>query len=285
MSVDLLCLILGLAIGFATGWFALLLRNRIHRTVPEEQFLGVKGKFHGLQIEFDALQIELAKANERAALRENTLETAKRDLAQERQFNLSMHAELSRERTSRSFLEQNLEQQKAGLIQLQQRLSQDIVNLTREVLEEKSKSLDQMSQTHLHHLLQPISVKLQEFKEKIEEQHDRETRELIILHNKLANLAESRRLNSEGHPSPTSPLLNGILPRVTAPVSELKEGPAAPPESADPEESERSVVNGAHPEKLIDHQGFENFFRKQQVELDNFLKRTLGRARRKKPSA
>ncbi|MBM3836621.1 MAG: hypothetical protein FJ398_01455 [Verrucomicrobia bacterium] len=285
MGVDILCLLLGLGVGFGTGWLAHRGRQASLLRLAEEEK-------RALEANQNAIQIELAKFAERNRILDDQRQTLQGELAQERQFNISLHAELSRERASRSHLEQKLEHQKTDLSQFQNRLSQEFKNVVQQVLEEKSQTLSDLNKTNLNLLLQPISEKLQDFKQKIEEQHYRETRELIVLHNKLANLESGRWRQSNGAPV-TAPPANIVFPPANVPaVADQpeaspppfeKEVADAPADAPEPEETRNVTPQERPPEHLRDDETFQGFSPKQQVEIDNFLKRTLGRLQKKKP--
>ena len=255
----------------------------LRRTAEEER--------RALELNQSALQIEFAKIAERNRILDDQRQTLQSELAQERQFNISLHAELSRERGSRSHLEQKLEHQKTDLSQFQNRLSQEFKTVVQQVLEEKSQTLNDLNKSNLNLLLQPISDKLQDFKQKIEEQHYRETREMIVLHNKLANLESGRWRQSNGAPSSASPT-NVVFPSPSSPT--LTAQPAIPPHEdntiaaptqdvAEGEESGSAVASHVAPVNAPDSDAFQSFSPKQEVEIDNFLKRTLGRLQKKKP--
>ena len=211
------------------------------------------------------------------------------ELGQERQFNISLHAELSRERTSRNHLEQKLELQKTDLLQLQQRLSEEFKHLVQQVLEEKSQSLNDLNTSSMNSILQPISDKLQDFKQKIEDQHSRETHELIVLHNKLSNLESKHWPPANGTPTPPSPAPieperipnendshteNGFVEL----TPELLKSSFFGNENSALESDSDSPA----PPEPNDPQSFsDSFSDKQQVEIDNFFKRTLGRVQKK----
>ncbi|MBI4659415.1 MAG: hypothetical protein HY735_11290 [Verrucomicrobia bacterium] len=285
MTPDLLCLALGLVIGFGTGWFSYRGRQSALRRAAEEERLS-------LEKNYNALQIELAKLAERYRFVEDQRQSFQNELAQERQFNISLHAELSRERGSRSHLEQKLEHQKSDLAHFQQRLTHEFRNLVQQLLEEKSQTLSDLTKSNLNQLLQPISDKLQDFKQKIEEQHYRETRELIVLHNKLANIESGRWRQSNGAPTATPG--SNAAPHGPANASlavEAAVSPNAPADDPAPsadaepnaEDVEEVAAVASSPEPSPESDGFQSFSPKQEVEIDNFLKRTLGRAQRKKP--
>jgi hypothetical protein len=278
---DVLCLALGLVVGFGTGWFSHRGRQMAKlQTAGEERLALEKGQ--------TLLQIEQAKISERNRMLEENCQLLQNELAQERQFNISLHAELSRERAGRNHMEQKVEQQKSDHVQLHERLSQEFKSLVEQVLEEKSQSLTDLNTSNLNVMLQPISDKLQDFKQKLEEQHYRETRELIVLHNKLANLESGRWLHQNGShaaspaaspappPSPEQP----SLPNNDEPLQYVP--PPLEPEA--PVDEDLPELQAAKPETLLESDGFHTFSPKQQVEIDNFFKRTLGRAQRKKPS-
>lgn len=290
MMADLLFLGLGLVIGFGTGWLCYRGRLIARCELAEEQVATAEKQL-------TAVQIENAKASERIRLIDQSLQQVQTDLGQERQFNISLHAELSRERTSRNHLDQKLEHQKQELLQLQQRLSHEIRLLVQQVLEEKSQTLSDLNTHSLNTIIQPISEKLQEFKQKVEEQHYRETRELIVLHNKIDHLEATRRTHPNGTGSHLSVHghINGSEPEPGADESGSQYIPPAleptPPVNganhvngvADQTESSaiQETPNADHNHVIEE---VRPFLPKQQVEIDNFLKRTLGRAQRKKNS-
>lgn len=277
----MLCLGLGLVIGFGTGWFAYRGRQLAKLAFADEERLA-------LEKQFTTLQIELAKISERNRMLEESAQTSQNELAQERQFNISLHAELSRERTSRSHVEQKLEQQKTDLLQLQQRLTQEFRSLVQQILEEKSQTLTDLNKSSLNLLLQPISEKLQEFKQKIEEQHSRETHELIVLHNKLANLESGRWNRGNGVPAPPPPA-NPAPPAShqvwPAGHNDFAQYIATPEELAAATEFDPAAPPNSETGEPSASDAFQAFTPKQQVEIDNFFKRTLGRAQRKKPES
>jgi len=287
MGADILCLLLGLGVGFGTGWLAHRGRQSALQRLAEDEK-------RALEADQNALQIELARVAERNRILDDQRQTLQGDLAQERQFNISLHAELSRERAGRSHLEQKLEHQKTDLSQFQNKLSQEFKNVVQQVLEEESQTLSDLNKTNLNLLLQPISEKLQDFKQKIEEQHYRETRELIVLHNKLANLESGRWRQSNGAPVTASPP-NIVLPPSNPPIIADQPGVgAAPPEDEEeaapppadmpePEVSRNATSSDTPSENSRGDDTFQGFSPKQQVEIDNFLKRTLGRLQKKKP--
>ncbi len=162
--MDLLCLIVGLIVGFGTGWFSYRGRLIAKRELAEEEHMA-------LEKHSNALQIEQATISERNRMVEEQCQMLQSELAQERQFNISLHAELSRERTSRNHVEQKLEHQKNDLLEIQEKLTHELKGLVEQVLEEKSQSLTDLNRSSLNVLLQPISEKLQDFKQKLEEQH------------------------------------------------------------------------------------------------------------------
>ncbi|MBM3835752.1 MAG: hypothetical protein FJ403_21280 [Verrucomicrobia bacterium] len=279
IGIDLLFVVLGLIVGFGAGWFSYRGRQMAKQELAESEFKALKDSFN-------ALQIEYAKTAERSRLLDDQLQVLQTELAQERQFNISMHAELSRERANRGHLEQKIEHQKADLLQLQQRLSEEFKSLVHQVLDEKSQTLTDINKANLDLLLQPISDKLQDFKQKIEEQHYRETREFIVLHNKLANLESSRWSQAATAPPPAPPAVSTAGPAVTESSLDANDPfieympPAHEPSSVP--EPDAPMIQVATPDVALEGDGYHSFSPKQQVEIDNFLKRTLGRVPRKK---
>lgn len=282
MNFDFLCLTVGLAVGFAAGWLSYRGRQSIRRELAEEDR-------RALEKESNDVRIELAKASERNNLLEENSRALQSELGQERQFNISLHAELSRERTSRNHLEQKLELQKTDLLQLQQRLSEEFKHLVQQVLEEKSQSLNDLNNSSMNSILQPISEKLQDFKQTIEDQHSRETHELIVLHNKLSNIESKHLSTANGTPTPPTPSPAEPAPSPKENDSLTENGfveltPELLKSSFFGDENSilESDFGSPAPPEPDDPQSFsDSFSDKQQVEIDNFFKRTLGRVQKK----
>jgi hypothetical protein len=272
ISIDMLELILGLSVGFGTGWICYRGRQIRRRQQAEEEIRSLKASLN-------TLQIEIARLSERNRMVEENHQSLQSELAQERQFNLSLHAELSRERTSRNHLEKRIEHQKTDLQELQHRLTHEFKTLVEEVLEQKSQTLTDLNQSNLHVLLQPISEKLQDFKQKIEEQHYRETRELIVLHNKLANL-ESGRWNRQNGTTGSAPI---PLPIAVETAEADAEGYIQYSPEAQAEEQHVPGTAIVSRESLpVECGGSHTFTPKQQSEIDNFFKRIVSKGGRKK---
>lgn len=280
MNFDFLCLAVGLAVGFTAGWLSYRGRQSVRRQIAEEARTA-------LEQDFNSLRIELAKSSERNHLLEETIEALQGELGQERQFNISLHAELSRERTSHNHLEQKLEHQKSDLLKLQQRLSEEFKDLVQQVLEEKSTTLSDINAASLTSLLEPITKNILNFKRTLEDQQSRETQELLLLHNKLSNL-ESKSCSHSNGAKPTPP------PTVEEPLQDPRNSLEEDPESGfvelTPEllksdffEEEWASFNPETPApNLAEHNDVHSFSTKQQVEIDNFFKRTIGRAQKKR---
>lgn len=278
--LDFIFLGLGLAIGFGAGWISCRSRGRVNREAATEEA-------NALRRELEAIRIDYAKLSERLTLAEERYGKDSEEFTQERQFNISLHAELSRERTTRVHLEGKIEQQKSEMLQLQERLSRDFSNLVRQTLDEQTSTLTDENKARLAPLIQPIVDQLREFQQTTEQQHNRETHELLVLHNKLANLEAKRwpeangsvRKADEHEETNGTPTLgpNDLIEFVNVP---LESAFAQMPENGD----ESPLVSDlGDPEKRQD--SFHPFTPKQEVEINNFLKRTIHRATRKKPTA
>ena len=275
--LDIVFLILGLAFGFGSGWISCRARLRLSREMAEEECLA-------LRRQIEALRIDHAKLSERLTLAEERHRAEAEEYTQERQFNVSLHAELSRERTTRVHLETKLEQQKHEFLQLQERLSRDFSNLVRQTLDEKSSTLTDENKAKLAPLIQPILDQIREFQQTSEQQHNRETHELLVLHNKLANLEAKR------WPEPNG---SGLIRK--AEVQEDSNGTPSlgpndliefvnvPLESAFAQMPDNGESGPAGTDLSKKGESFHPFTLKQEVEIDNFLKRTIHRVGRKKP--
>ena len=98
---------LGAGLGLAGGWFGFRWRHkgRVFSESDREYFQNLLYRAETAEGKLEQMEPELARTSDRANILEDSHRVIQEELANERQFNLSLNVELSRERAHRKFLE------------------------------------------------------------------------------------------------------------------------------------------------------------------------------------
>ncbi len=126
---------LGAGLGLAGGWFGFRWRHkgRVFSESDREYFQNLLYRAETAEAKLDQLEPELAKTRDRAKILEDSHRIIQEELADERQFNLSLNADLSRERAHRKFLEGKLSDQSEALEAERRRLDGELANLAKRI--------------------------------------------------------------------------------------------------------------------------------------------------------
>ena len=100
---------LGAGLGLAGGWFGFRWRHkgRVFSKTDREYFQNLLYRSESAEAKLETMEPELDRTRDRANILEDSHRIIQEELANERQFNLSLNADLSRERGHRKFLEDN----------------------------------------------------------------------------------------------------------------------------------------------------------------------------------
>lgn len=126
-------------------------------------------------------------------------ERAQREADLERQRNevIRLSSELSASEQVNAGLEEKLRDQKLELELLNQRMTDQFTLIADKLLGEKSRELGAQQQEKLDLLLKPLSERITEFKQKVEETYEREGRERFALKNEIVRLVEQNQKLSQ----------------------------------------------------------------------------------------
>ncbi|TVQ14336.1 MAG: DNA recombination protein RmuC [Balneolaceae bacterium] len=180
-------IIVGIIIGGITGFLIAFLIGRTNQTRIEERNKG---------LELQLRETE-TRTREQLADAESRLETAReRSGVAERQL-AEMQAGLQ---TENRHLREKLTEQKQELEKLQETFTKEFENLANRILDEKSKKFTEQNREKLDELLKPLGVKLEEFKQKVEDTYDKETRDRTSLKEQIIQMAEmNKRMSDEAN--------------------------------------------------------------------------------------
>jgi len=119
------------------------------------------------------------------------------DLERQRNEVIRLSSELSASEQVNAGLEEKLRDQKLELELLNQRMTDQFTLIADKLLGEKSRELGAQQQEKLDLLLKPLSERITEFKQKVEETYEREGRERFALKNEIVRLVEQNQKLSQ----------------------------------------------------------------------------------------
>lgn len=90
--------------------------------------------------------------------------------------------------TENEFISQQLAGQKQEMNQLSASVKHEFANLAQAIMEEKSQKFTEVNQQKLNDILHPFKIQLGEFKQKVEETYDKESRERFTLGREVERL-------------------------------------------------------------------------------------------------
>ena len=134
-GMTVLIVTLGVGLGFAGGWFGFRWRHkgRVFSESDREYFQNLLYRAETAEAKLEQMEPELVRTTDRANILENSHRVIQEELANERQFNLSLNAELSHERAHRKFLEGKLSEQQETLEAERQRFDGELADLAKRV--------------------------------------------------------------------------------------------------------------------------------------------------------
>lgn len=134
-GMAVLIVTLGVGLGLTGGWFGFRWRHkgRVFSESDREYFQNLLYRAETAEAKVEQMEPELAKTSDRANILEDSHRVIQDELANERQFNLSLNAELSHERAHRKFLESKLSDQNEALDTERGRLDGELARLAKRI--------------------------------------------------------------------------------------------------------------------------------------------------------
>lgn len=144
-----------------------------------------------LQSQLEHLTQSLTELRQRLDQREQTLQQTQRELAQQQATSAALRAELEQ---TRSAADDKLRM----LSEARKELSHEFQNLAQKIFDEKNERFNRDSKTSLELTLKPLREQLGDFRKRVDDVYDRETRERASLRTELNQLKElNKRMSDE----------------------------------------------------------------------------------------
>jgi len=158
MLTEILFFVAGLILGAAALW----LRNKAVNEMNEKAKAELIAQFIELKAELEKRRVELTE----------------------------IIKNLAAIQTENSFLKEKIEKQKDEYEEIGNKFSNQFKVLASEILEEKSKRFTETNQINIERLLNPLEKNIDEFKRKVEETYDKESKQRFSLEEKIKELVE-----------------------------------------------------------------------------------------------
>jgi DNA recombination protein RmuC len=145
----------------------------------------------------DALNARIAELNDKVIRSEEkdknlseTIGKQNSQILEKDSIILDLNRRLSQKETEFSGLQAKLQEQKEEIGKIQEKFTKDFEILSNKILEDQSKRFTEQNRTKLDELLKPLGEKLTEFKTKVEETYDKESKQRFSLEKEIRTLAE-----------------------------------------------------------------------------------------------
>ena len=181
--MEFIYLIIGVLLGGGIGWF--VAKSKYHRPSAIS-----KEELERIQERITVLQTDAAKLGEGKLHIEAALTQTKTELEAERRKSDELARQYTQAVTDNKNLLQRLEEQKAESGEMNKKLTAEFQNIAGIILEEKTKKFTEQNREHLDIVLSPLKEKLDEFRKKVEETYDKESRETFSLKEEVRKLQD-----------------------------------------------------------------------------------------------
>jgi DNA recombination protein RmuC len=151
-------------------------------------------KYSELQKETSELSAASRSLHERNTELVQETEQLKNQMSEKNNELVGVYKTLTSFKEQNKHLQEKLETQKQELEEIGQKFSKEFQLLADEILEQKSKKFADQNQANLKTILEPLGKNIEEFKRKVEETYDKESKERFSLAEKVKELADLNQI-------------------------------------------------------------------------------------------
>lgn len=171
------------------------IRNEMERV--NKEFVSEKAKYTEQKDASESLHHKLTEANAELKSTQQTLSTKTTELeevkkeAKDTRTELNdINQSLATEKANNTSLHQKLETQKADIVDLNKKFTTEFENIASKILDIKSEKFTELNKTNLKNILEPLGVNITEFKSKVDDVYNKESKERFSLGEKVKELTE-----------------------------------------------------------------------------------------------
>lgn len=181
--MEIVFLFTGLLIGAAAAWFICSYKNKISAGVSSEEYELIKN-------ELNSVQNEKGRAEERNKIFDDSQKQFQAELTEERNKVFELNSLLSSSKAEYKNVQLKLEEQKADIVNLQEKFSKEFENLASKIFEEKSTKFTIQNKENIDSILRPLNEKIKDFEKKVEEVYVNDSKERATLFQQIKTLHE-----------------------------------------------------------------------------------------------
>ncbi|HCT51254.1 MAG TPA: DNA recombination protein RmuC, partial [Balneola sp.] len=178
--MDYISTIIALVAGLTAGFFIAHFKSKSETSRLEERNSNLDEQLTENEQKLEALQHEKES-----------------QLKEERERSAELDRQLAGLKSEYSGLQEKLAEQKGQLAEMQEQFTIQFENLANKILEEKSEKFTKQNKESLDQLLNPLGLKLEEFKKKVEETYEKGTQERSGLREQIKNMVQLNQQMSE----------------------------------------------------------------------------------------
>jgi DNA recombination protein RmuC len=167
----------------------------------EKELIDLKTAYGELQNDLRQASASLAKAQEKGARLEKVEEEkARKDelLRVSQDQNAKLHARIAELKTLLDDERRQASEKIALLHEARDQLKNEFQNLAQRIFDEKTKKLAEQSRENIDHLITPLREQIGDFKKRVEDVYDKDSRDRASLHTEIHHLKElNKRISKE----------------------------------------------------------------------------------------
>jgi DNA recombination protein RmuC len=169
----------------------------LRTSVSDQKFENIQKEFNELQRQNSEITAKLNGAEKRIEEFVEETNSLKESLRTEAEEMLKTKSQLtSVQEQNKNFLEK-LETQKKEIEDIGQKFAKEFQILADNIFEQNSKKFTEQNQVNMKSILEPLGKNIEEFKKKVEETYDKESKERFSLADRVKELAELNKKISE----------------------------------------------------------------------------------------
>jgi DNA recombination protein RmuC len=179
--VEVLLVLTGLVVGGIGIWFIQGYRCSSNTGLSPEQA-------EELNARIKDLELGDAQKDEQIRHLENDLKVSQKKLSGKQAREIELSNKLTRAETERISSEKRVKEQREEFETVKKQLKIDFQNLANSILEDKSKKFTEYNKDNMDTLLKPLNEKINEFRERLEKNHETQSRDQVQLREQIKNL-------------------------------------------------------------------------------------------------
>lgn len=190
--MDFISLLIGIITGLVVSYIIFNLINKT-KNVPKEDYEVLSKNFNEANTQLKVIEAKLLSEQQECAEIISKLESSEAKV-------IKLISENSTLTTKNEALREKLSIQKEEIIELQKTFQLQFEKIANKILEEKSDKFTETNKINIEALLKPLNENIDNFKKKVEETYDKESKQRFSLEERVKELVEqTNKVSSEAN--------------------------------------------------------------------------------------